>query len=475
MGVVDKKKKVFGKIAAAKTLTSGLPSLKLSSSFPSINNGGNSITFLTDLVKSLVGYEALVNAVVDTLTHALPKIETEIKKALKVELKNIVSCGVDPHLPSWIQSNGAGINIQVKKIDFMDILRTDPNSVSGKLLYNDITSPLTDSSDFNTFLYGVIQNDGNTKTWKDIFDITFNSVGNGTPNNTLTIKANSAYNGKTLTDLNNDFIDSITLFNTNNGSVNIISRIMDIIYGTISSYVGKTLKQLESEAKINGIVDKMVNNNNQEPLEDSAFAFSKEETYQHQADASNRKKGSAGVNVSTKVASSVPIANLTSFSDEISTTTTTAEKKTAISKNLDNMANSSANNVGSKKDKESVKLNFIQLIINSLIKAIVGIILSPKVIMVFLVNFKIIYGPDGVFTDGVDFIKKNKNLMNSIMKTIAMELVKILIVIALKEIAILVGKAVAKKQKEKNTLKLTQLQSLAGVPSDTIKKILENL
>ena len=117
MGVVDKKKKVFGKIAAAKTLTSGLPSLKLSSSFPSINNGGNSITFLTDLVKSLVGYEALVNAVVDTLTHALPKIETEIKKALKVELKNIVSCGVDPHLPSWIQSNGAGINIQVKKIE----------------------------------------------------------------------------------------------------------------------------------------------------------------------------------------------------------------------------------------------------------------------------------------------------------------------------------------------------------------------
>lgn len=83
MAIIDKKKKVFGKIAAAKTLTQGLPKLKLSSSLPSINNGGDSITFLTDLIKSLVGYQALVSAVVDTLTKSIPKIERQIKKSLK--------------------------------------------------------------------------------------------------------------------------------------------------------------------------------------------------------------------------------------------------------------------------------------------------------------------------------------------------------------------------------------------------------
>jgi len=38
MAIVDKKKAVFGKIAAARTLTESMPKLKLSSSFPSVNN-----------------------------------------------------------------------------------------------------------------------------------------------------------------------------------------------------------------------------------------------------------------------------------------------------------------------------------------------------------------------------------------------------------------------------------------------------
>ena len=67
---------------------------------------------------------------------------------------------------------------------------------------------------------------------------------------------------------------------------------MDIIYGSISSTIGKSLKQLENEAKINTIIDKMVHNNNKNPIPDSAFSFSNEETLKHQTDALNRKKGS---------------------------------------------------------------------------------------------------------------------------------------------------------------------------------------
>lgn len=472
MAIIDKKKKVFGKIAAAKTLTQGLPKLKLSSSLPSINNGGDSITFLTDLIKSLIGYEALVSAVVDTLTKSIPKIEHQIKKVLKVELKTIVSCGVDPHLPTWIQSTGSGIVIEVHKIDFMDVLRTDPNSVGGKLLYNDVTTPLTNSSDFNTFLYGVIQDDGSTYTWRNIFDITFNSLGTGdNPNNTLTIKAHSTYNSKTLTDLNNDFIDSLTLLNTEN----IVNKIMDIIYGSVSSIIGKSLKQLESEAKINNIVDKMVNNVNKNPIGDSAFSFTKEETYANQIEAMNRKKGSITVDVANKVPSSVPIDSLTNFNTDMSFATTLLEKKDTLTSNLNKMANLSALNIPSKIDIPTVKLGFIQQIISSMIKSIVNIFLSPKVIFSFVINYKIVYGPTSTFTDAIDFIKKNKNLMNSIMKAIAEELIKILLTIALKEISSLVAKAIAKRQKEKAVNKLAQLQSLAGIPIDTIKKILENL
>jgi hypothetical protein len=123
MSVVDKKRKVFGNIAAARTLTESMPKLKLNSSFPSVNNKGDTITFLTDLIKSLIGYIALVNAIVDILTHSLEKIERDIKKALKTELKSIVSCGVDPSLPAFIKSTGAGIVIEVKKKEFQYLIK----------------------------------------------------------------------------------------------------------------------------------------------------------------------------------------------------------------------------------------------------------------------------------------------------------------------------------------------------------------
>ena len=145
MSILNKKQKIFGSIAAARTLTESMPSLKLNSSFPSMNNKGNIMIFLTDIIKALIGYGALIKVVVDTLTHSLDSIEVKIKKALKTELKSIVSCGVNPSLPTFIKSTGDGIVIQIKKIDFLDLLKTDPKSSSGKLMYNDVNTSLLDS------------------------------------------------------------------------------------------------------------------------------------------------------------------------------------------------------------------------------------------------------------------------------------------------------------------------------------------
>jgi hypothetical protein len=481
MAIIDKKRKIFGRIAAARILTEGLPKLKNSSSFPSINNKGDSILFLTDLIKSLVGFEVLVSALVDTLINSLPKIERDIKQVLKLELKSIVSCGVDPSLPSWFKSTGGGIVIEVKKIDFADILRTDPNSVGGNLIYSDITPVLTDSRDFNTFLYGVIQDDGVTHTWSlqnnlgfliPLIDITFNSLGTGgNPNNTLTIKANQNYDSKTLTDVNNDFINSLTLFSTEN----IVNKVMDLIYGSISSAIGKTVKQLTQEAQINEIIDKMVSNVNKNPINDSAFSFSNAENYAQGLSAVNRQIGSTPINVGQTVPSSVPLQSLTSFNQDMSSVTSVLDKTNVLSQNLNSMANISALNVPKISDIPTVKLDFIQQIISNLIKGIVSILLSPKVIFSFVINYKIVYGPNATFTDAIDFIKQNKNLMNSIMRSISEEIIAILLTIALKEISLLAAAEFVKRQKEKATTKLAQLQSLIGVPTDKVKKFLENL
>ena len=139
------------------------------------------------------------------------------------------------------------------------------------------------------------------------------------------------------------------------------------------------------------------------------------------------------------------------------------------------MAGASVSNVINPSDVSPAQLNFIQQIISNLVKAIVNMILSPKVALVFILNYKIVYGPTATFTDAIDFIKKNKNLMNNIMKTIAEELIKILLGVALKEIAVLVEQAIATKEKEKATLNLTQLETLIGIPTSIIDNLLNSL
>jgi hypothetical protein len=101
----------------------------------------------------------------------------------------------------------------------------------------------------------------------------------------------------------------------------------------------------------------------------------------------------------------------------------------------------------------------------------VGVILSPKVVFIFLINYNIIYGPDVKFNDSVDFIKKCKNLFKQIIKRISGLIIKILLSIALQKIAKLVGDAVAKKNTEKIKNKKSQLLSLVGVSQDILRTI----
>ena len=283
MSIIDKKKKVFGNIAAAKTLTEGFPKLKTSSSFPSINNNGNSVNFLSDLVKSLTGYESLVNTLVDTLTHSLGDINSSVKNSVKTELKSIVSCGVDPSIPSFIVDCGSatGIIIEASKIDFFDVLKIDPNSIGGKLIYNN-------KNDFKMFLHTAMQSNGTKFIWKnannlDILDVTFNAQGikGVTPNNTFNFKINSNYCSKTLTDFNNDFMDSIQLFNTED----IINNVIDGIFGSVSSSVNKTTNVLQTEAKVDNVIDCIINTDYNDNIDDDYFTFSNAEVYEQEKKA----------------------------------------------------------------------------------------------------------------------------------------------------------------------------------------------
>ena len=470
MSLKDKKQKVFGEIAASKTLVEGMPLFKLVSSLSSINNQNNPISFLTDLISSLIGQQDLINTVTHVLTHTLEDIEKELKNILKKTLRGIVTCGVNPSIPSFMKSTSTtGITIPVKMIDFMDQFKTDPTSNMGNLMYNNVVSPLTSSNDLNTFLYGVIQAEPTVVSWNfngnPMLNFQFNSL--GSPNNTFTIKTHPNYDGVSLNQLNDNFIDSLKLFDAKA----IVNKIIDLIFSSISVNLNKTRKQLEKEAEINDVIDRLSQADVNEEISDCYFKFTNEEVSKQQAVANDRKNGVVRIKTSNEIHTNMSSNFLEDFTNQYQATPTLVQQKIVINNSLNNMANNLASQVPTEEDSQTVKASFVSDIIKNLIKSISSIMLSPKIIVIFLINFKIVNGLSASYSDPIDFIKKNKALFTEVFKGINEMITKELMSIAMKYITQLAGEVALVKTIEKFDNRKQQLLSLVGVPQDALRQI----
>ena len=481
MSLKDKKQKVFAEIAAAKTLTNDLVALQnqligeisgLINSFPSLNNGNDIILFLTDLLKSLIGQQEFINVIVETLTKYLDKFEQALKKIIKTVLKEIISCSLSPSIPSYLKSTGSGVIVRVDKIDFFDMLKTDPNTPIGGLIYDNITSPLTDSSDFNTFLYGVIQDTPVTHTWKGILTFRFYQNGSGTiPNNSLLIKTNPAYDNKSIVNLNDDYIDSIKLIDAKK----FVNQLIDILFGSISVQQNKTRKQLQTEAEINDIIDRLANANANTEISDDFFNFTNAEVARQEEIADNRRNGIIKVKTSTEFDATMPVEFLTDFTNNYNLTSTLVQQRSLIANTLNSMSDNLASQTPNSEDKQTIKISFAIDMIRNLIKSLANILISPKIIIIFLINFKILYGPTAEYTDAKDFIKKNKKLFNVLFKMLEKEIVKLLMSYVMKEATKLAGQVALSKQIEKIQNRKDQILSLIGIGKDKIKNAVDSV
>jgi hypothetical protein len=472
MAIIDQKSDIFGNIAASRVLGEGLPKLKTNSSFPSINNDGDTVAFLVDLLKSLVGLEGLREVIVDTLAYNLDGMEEKIKTAMKQSLKELVNCGVDPSIPDYIKSNGVGIVTEVNKIDFFDILKTDPTTTEGAFIYTDTTAnPLTNSTDYNTFLYGAIQNDGVSETWGNspsIFDIRFDSTNiDPAPNNTLTFNANSDFDNKKLTEFNNTFIDSIDLFDAKN----LLNSILDAIFGSVSVQLNKSTEQLVKEEQIKTIIKCIIDADDDDVIDNSFFTFTNDEVAAQEESATLRQKGIKIIESCERVPVRVNANTIISINNTISGATTSQEQKVAIDNAISEVSSEVGGQAPDSKDSHTLELNFIENLIENLITSIVGFILSPKIISIFLINYKIIYGVTETYDDASDFMKQNKNLVKGISDTVRNEIIEVLLTKVLVDIAILVGTTRAEIEKEKGKAKISQILSLVGVPQAVIRII----
>lgn len=256
MASIDTAKAIVDKILSIMELVLVSPSLSLSFST-------NPIGFLLQILKHLgVTYEQLRQWLIYFLTAILPVVELSVKTILLTNLKNMISCSVDPRIPEkyrkrhkgWVNNDESntsqeyGIDINIESIDFMDKLSISPLSEYGSELYfglKDIEDSykFARADDFDAFLWFVIHkgkfpNPTRVSSLDDFKNGGLRAT-NVTPDDT---------NGSLLGEVKLEFKDEnnpskVLLGNTfaYNGTSHTISMCIDRVYDTNNNCIENTL------------------------------------------------------------------------------------------------------------------------------------------------------------------------------------------------------------------------------------------
>ena len=140
------KSEALAMIDAALAILNKFPEIETADSTLSFNTSSNPFPFLMDCFKSTTGYNILIKILSKFIMLGLPAVEIAVKGVLLANIKNILSCAIDPFISDEILRNGIVFNLQ--QIDITDTLRYSPLDEIGKYYYFDNyeKSKVTDST-----------------------------------------------------------------------------------------------------------------------------------------------------------------------------------------------------------------------------------------------------------------------------------------------------------------------------------------
>ena len=164
--LVDTAKAMVDKVLVIMTLMADMPSLSLPIST-------NPIGYLVQLLEHVgVTYEDLKLWLTDFLIYVVPAMEIGVKAVLLTNLKNMISCSIDPRIPEKYRKqhkdpsnrntpNEYGIDIDIESIDFLDKMSISPLSKYGSDMYFGLNGvddvyKFARADDFDAFLWFVM-------------------------------------------------------------------------------------------------------------------------------------------------------------------------------------------------------------------------------------------------------------------------------------------------------------------------------
>jgi len=166
VATIDTAKAMIDKVLTIMEIMVNMPSLSATFSV-------SPMEFLLKLLEHAgVTYEDLKLWLTDFLIYTLPALEVGVKAVLLTNLKNMVSCSIDPRIPEKYRKlhkeitnintpNEYGIDIDIESIDFLDKLSVSPLSDFGRDMYFgqngvDDVYKFARADDFDAFLWFVM-------------------------------------------------------------------------------------------------------------------------------------------------------------------------------------------------------------------------------------------------------------------------------------------------------------------------------
>lgn len=399
MGLIDEKQNIFTEIGALTSIKGGLETPDSTNSISSINNTNEIIPLLLDLLIALVGSEVLQTTVGEIITTYVRNVQPTLKTSLKKQLSTYNS---NESLPIGFQG---GYTFPMKDIDVYEKTKKDPSSDVGGLLYSD------EPNDFDRKLYQSTLIPGTPVNYNEInTSITYDDT-----LDTITLKPINT-SGVNISDYTVNYVDNITLINEKEFTSNIVNA----IFGTITTNENKTLETILKEEKLNFVLQKIINGEEDITIND-------DELNKLQENAQNKFIGVEYYDVGCGVIeNNITLSELNLL---ISGTTGSTDPLTVGKAYLNTFMGgfeNSDNTIASDRATEeeiAIKDSFFKRLINAIVNVLVIAITSPPQIRALLGIFSGFKNNDNPqLGDPIDYINKNQNLItclsNSVRSTI---------------------------------------------------------
>lgn len=157
-------------------------------------NGGTPFGFLVNLFQMLGSYDEMIEWLTNFLVKSLPALEVTIKGVLLSNLRNMMTCNLDPRIPEIYRKDGAvvtydsyggnGIYVNIGSIDFANILAVSPLTEEGSQYYFGTYSEIEDIK---------VKKDFKNYTEREKFNF-ITSFGKKTADTEMTVKKKSFVN-----------------------------------------------------------------------------------------------------------------------------------------------------------------------------------------------------------------------------------------------------------------------------------------